>query len=69
MTVVVPRPSVVSEVWLNSPLCGEFCFLISACSYLERSQCRVAAVASAPGAGVRLGPSALDGESATLVLL
>ena len=48
----------------NSSLCGEYCFPISACSHWERSQSRVAAVASASGAGVRLCPSALDGESA-----
>ena len=52
-----------------SSLCGECCFLISACSYLERSKCRVAAVASASGAGVRLCPAALDGDSTTWVLL
>ena len=53
----------------NSSLCGECCFPISACSQWERSYSRVAAVASASGAGVRLCPSALDGESAPLVLL
>ena len=47
-----------------SSFCGECCFTISACSYRERSWSRVAAVASASGAGVRLCPSALDGESA-----
>ena len=52
-----------------SSLCGECCFLISACSYLERSWCRVAAVASASGAGVRLYPAALDRDSTTWVLL
>ena len=44
-TFVVPQPSVVSEVWLQCLLSGgECCFLISACSYLERSWHRVAAV-------------------------
>ena len=52
-----------------SSLCGECCFLISACSYVERSWCRVAAAASASGARVRLCPAALDGESTTRVLL
>ena len=50
-----------------SSLCEECCFLISTCSYLERP--RVAAVASASGAGVRLCPPAVDEESAALVLL
>ena len=37
-TFVVPQPSVVSGVWLQCLLSGgEYCFLISACSYLERS--------------------------------
>ena len=69
-TLVVPQPSVVSEVWLQCLLsCGECYFLISACSYLEWSQCRVDAVASASGAGVQLCPPAVAGESAALVLL
>ena len=49
---VVPQPSVVSEIWLQCLLSGgECCFLISACSYLERSWCRVAAVVSASSVG------------------
>ena len=67
---VVPQPSVVSEVWLQCLLSGgECCFLISACSYLERSWCRVAAVVSASGALVRLCPAASDGDSTAWVLL
>ena len=69
-TFVVPQPSVVSEVWLQCLLSGgECCFLISACSYLERSWCRVAAVVSASGAWVRLCPAAFDGDSTAWVLL
>ena len=69
-TFVVPQPSVVSEVGLQCLLSGgECCFLISACSYLERSWCRVAAVVSASGAWVRLCPAAFDGDSTAWVLL
>ena len=52
-----------------SSLCGECCFLISACSYLERSWCRVAAVVSASGVWVRVCPGAFDGDSTAWVLL
>ena len=52
-----------------SSLCGECCYLISACSYLERSYYGVAAVASASGARVCLCPAALDDDSTTWVLL
>ena len=69
-TFVVPQPSIVSEVWLQCLLSGgECCFLIAACSYLERSWCRVAAVVSASGAWVRLCPAAFDGDSTAWVLL
>ena len=67
---VVPQPSVVSEVWLQCLLSGgECCFLISACSYLERSWCRVAAVVSASSTRVRLCPAAFNGDSTAWVLL
>ena len=65
-----PQPSVVSEVWLQCLLSGgECCFLISTCSDLERSWCRVAAVVSASGAWVRLCTAAFDGDSTAWVLL
>ena len=72
VTFVVPQPSVVSEVWQPQQCLlsgGEGCFLISACSYLERSWCRVAAVVSASGPWVRLCPSVFDGDSTAWVLL
>ena len=60
----------LSEVWLQCLLSGgECCFLISACSYLERSWFRVAAVVFASGAWVWLCPAAFDGDSTAWVLL
>ena len=59
-----------SEVWLQCLLSGgECCFLISACSYLERSWFRVAVVVSVSGAWVWLCPAAFNGDSTAWVLL
>ena len=67
---VVPQPSIVSEVWLQCLLSGgECCFLISACSFLEQSWCRVDAVVSASGTWVLLCRAAFDGDSTAWVLL
>ena len=68
---VVPQPSVISEVWLQCLLCVWGVLLPHFPPVVTWSglSIGVAAVASASGVGVQLCPSALDGESATLVLL
>ena len=64
-TVFLPHPSVISEMWLQ-------CLLSlgsAAASFPSVVSCRLAVVASASRARVRLCPAAFDGDSTTWVLL